>query len=316
MRDPKVIHPEGFDCAAAWKGCDQAVKDMGGLNNEDGETNWGAAFAADPGCVGCPVCHASYANWGNIIECLDCQFQFPNDWWPQYSYGVQAAWRVAEGGEMSGGMRRKCEASPFYKYGFENPPERGDRLYEIANRLPWKEIMAGVEFKYQSRMVEMAFCRRCGNEKQGRAARSTQLCEDCEATTRCEHIKNDGGYMGADQVCAAGIRIGDLAGEEPGWGNRQPCHYIEGGCPVKCIKFKPIGIEKVRANNAEMEAAMGRFMLTGPLIQKVKTEHKGENWSGVEECPACKGKLHMSHAKCNGHVHGQCETEDCLSWME
>lgn len=36
----------------------------------------------------------------------------------------------------------------------------------------------------------------------------------------------------------------------------------------------------------------------------------------VIECPACKGRLHLSQSSYNGHVHGKCETEGCVSWME
>lgn len=36
----------------------------------------------------------------------------------------------------------------------------------------------------------------------------------------------------------------------------------------------------------------------------------------VVECPCCKGRLHLSQSSHNGHVHGQCETEGCVSWME
>ena len=36
----------------------------------------------------------------------------------------------------------------------------------------------------------------------------------------------------------------------------------------------------------------------------------------VLECPICKGKLHVSQSSYNGHVHGKCETDGCVSWME
>lgn len=36
----------------------------------------------------------------------------------------------------------------------------------------------------------------------------------------------------------------------------------------------------------------------------------------VIECPVCKGRLHLSQSAYNGHVHGKCETEGCVSWME
>jgi len=38
--------------------------------------------------------------------------------------------------------------------------------------------------------------------------------------------------------------------------------------------------------------------------------------SEVIECPACGGGLHLSQAASNGHIHGKCETKDCVSWME
>jgi hypothetical protein len=51
-------------------------------------------------------------------------------------------------------------------------------------------------------------------------------------------------------------------------------------------------------------------------MARIKKEHKGENWQGVEECPVCKNKLQMTHAAYNGHTRGKCETPDCLSWIE
>lgn len=41
-----------------------------------------------------------------------------------------------------------------------------------------------------------------------------------------------------------------------------------------------------------------------------------ENRREVVKCPICDGKLHLSQSSYNGHVHGKCETEGCLSWME
>lgn len=36
----------------------------------------------------------------------------------------------------------------------------------------------------------------------------------------------------------------------------------------------------------------------------------------VVECPVCKGRLHLSQSAYNGHVHGKCDTDNCVSWME
>jgi hypothetical protein len=36
----------------------------------------------------------------------------------------------------------------------------------------------------------------------------------------------------------------------------------------------------------------------------------------IIECPECKGRLHLSQAGGNGHVHARCETDGCVAWME
>ena len=39
--------------------------------------------------------------------------------------------------------------------------------------------------------------------------------------------------------------------------------------------------------------------------------------SGTIDCPVCKlGKLKYSRAAYNGHVHGRCSHNNCVSWME
>lgn len=83
-----------------------------------------------------------------------------------------------------------------------------------------------------------------------------------------------------------------------------------------CNKYTEPTKEEIEAFESEMQKAHDRFMLALNLIAKVKKEHKGKSWKGVEVCPACNGKLHMTHAAYNGHVWGKCETEGCLAWME
>jgi len=34
------------------------------------------------------------------------------------------------------------------------------------------------------------------------------------------------------------------------------------------------------------------------------------------ECPQCKGVLEYTVSSYNGHIHGRCKTDDCLSWMQ
>jgi hypothetical protein len=52
------------------------------------------------------------------------------------------------------------------------------------------------------------------------------------------------------------------------------------------------------------------------IIKRVKSEHRGNDWRGLEMCPKCNGDLYMGHSKQNGHTWGECETEGCLKWVE
>lgn len=63
-----------------------------------------------------------------------------------------------------------------------------------------------------------------------------------------------------------------------------------------------------------IEESYRRMTLVGPVVAEWRKKPWGKR--EVIECPACKGKLHLSQASSNGHVHGQCETAGCVSWME
>lgn len=135
--------------------------------------------------------------------------------------------------------------------------------------------------------------------------------------------------------CRAGVCYRDVTPDPDGVGCalRLPCHnepMITKDTPPdrakvlqenfdrrgKCDKLEPPTDAEIAEHEREMKAAIARMGAAFPMISKVKKAHKGEDWRGVEECPICKGKLHMTHAKYNGHVWGQCETQGCLSWME
>lgn len=82
-----------------------------------------------------------------------------------------------------------------------------------------------------------------------------------------------------------------------------------------CPKWLRKTREQGEARHAEIEAAITRMMVVGPVVAEWRAKPpigKAE----VIECPACKGRLHLSQAACNGHVHGHCETKGCVSWME
>lgn len=82
-----------------------------------------------------------------------------------------------------------------------------------------------------------------------------------------------------------------------------------------CPKWLRRTREQGEALADDIEASMNRMRIVGPVVSEWrKRPPKGKQ--EVIECPACKGRLHLSQSSYNGHVHGQCETEGCVSWME
>jgi len=121
---------------------------------------------------------------------------------------------------------------------------------------------------------------------------------------KCKHftgIQND--------VCKAGVCYDDV--------RPIPCltKYRRENSPT-CERYEEPTDEEVADDEAYIQARMEMHRKAGAAIVEVKRQHKGKNWVGVITCPVCEGNLHVSHAAYNGHVHGRCETEDCLSWME
>ena len=147
---------------------------------------------------------------------------------------------------------------------------------------------------------------------------------------RCKH--SNGHFH--DTHCLAGVAYRDVVTDPDnnlGIAFRYPCTTWEGTkffrdmTPLQraeydrrgtCEKYEEPTDGEIAEYEARVEAGHQQSMLALPLISKIKREHKGQSWKGVEECPVCKGKLHMTHSAYNGHVWGKCETDDCLAWME
>lgn len=125
--------------------------------------------------------------------------------------------------------------------------------------------------------------------------------------SRCIHF--NGVQCG---ICHAGVPYSQFRL----FGKGLPCIRYPDESPPTCDKRESPTDEVVAKELAEHEAFEARFSKTLPIIARVKKEHKNNNWRGIETCPVCGGKLHLSHAAFNGHVHGRCETEGCMSWME
>lgn len=85
--------------------------------------------------------------------------------------------------------------------------------------------------------------------------------------------------------------------------------------PHPCPKWERASLESAIEWHEKVEASFDRMMVVGPTVAAWrKKEPRGKQ--EVIECPACNGRLHLSQSAYNGHVHGKCETEGCVSWME
>lgn len=93
-----------------------------------------------------------------------------------------------------------------------------------------------------------------------------------------------------------------------------PCFKDHVGLPCAQRRFPTQ--EEVDKYTKEMECRFENMRKALTIVAKIKKEHKGHSWKGVETCPICDGKLHLTHSSVNGHVWGKCETENCLAWME
>ncbi len=75
--------------------------------------------------------------------------------------------------------------------------------------------------------------------------------------------------------------------------------------------------EQVQADREQSEAHLKKTFAALEVAGawRVKPKPKADRYE-VVECPVCKGRLHLSQSSYNGHVHGKCETDKCVSWME
>jgi hypothetical protein len=127
-------------------------------------------------------------------------------------------------------------------------------------------------------------------------------------------------------VCQKGINYRELVGGPiQGWVSRIPCVSMEarGGEKVSCSQFQAPTPEQIAEDKRKTDESMRRFMVA--YSGKVREWREAQGWSkknrvgatGVVPCEACgNGEVHLSMAAYNGHVHGKCTTDGCVSWME
>lgn len=156
----------------------------------------------------------------------------------------------------------------------------------------------------------------------------------------CIHFN---GWRDSQSRCEAGFRYREIVGPEAFGAflrlpciqyNVRPAHgrgtYVKAGervirvevdrkglQPAECACYIEPTDEQIQQDRAETDAALARHMIALKVASSWRVKPKpAQDRHDVIECPICKGRLHLSQAAYNGHVHGQCETSGCVSWME
>jgi hypothetical protein len=136
-------------------------------------------------------------------------------------------------------------------------------------------------------------------------------------------------YRGFDRAkselhttCGAGVEYAQFKGA--GFHDtmkRKPCFLSKKGekrpdampCPHLLLPTR----DDIVAWNAFVDGRVKAISIVQTVIQPWRDANKGKSAREVIDCPVCKtGNLHLSIAALNGHVHAQCETKGCVSWME
>lgn len=99
-----------------------------------------------------------------------------------------------------------------------------------------------------------------------------------------------------------------------------PCFMDKNGKPKPdtaiCWDQRPPTPEEIEAHRVWAHDRAQVWMKVMASVAPWRKRHKGEAFGEVVVCAACGGRLHLSIARSNGHVHGHCETAGCVSWME
>lgn len=123
-----------------------------------------------------------------------------------------------------------------------------------------------------------------------------------------------------DDTCEAGVLYSTVRPQVGPTFKSQPCFLDEVGESKPgaghCALLRRPTPEEIALHEKWADERMGLLGTVMKGIRPWRTAHKGRSASEIVECPACKGRLHLSISSYNGHVHGHCETEHCVSWME
>jgi hypothetical protein len=133
-------------------------------------------------------------------------------------------------------------------------------------------------------------------------------------TIFCNHYR----AMSEHKTCKADVPYDKFKGQPF---DARPCFCRNGVAHSGCELAVFPTAEELAAEEAVWEK---RFADTG-RARKAIVEHLGGPWkrgmkgaAGLINCPVCgaEDSLRFTRAGYNGHIHAECQTENCVRWME
>jgi hypothetical protein len=132
----------------------------------------------------------------------------------------------------------------------------------------------------------------------------------------CIHARFRKATPDSPYLCGAGVNMEvwrDLRYEQ------MPCFLDKNGHSqpdaAHCAHLRRPTLEEIAAYEQWLKQNDKDMETVSAGIADWREAHQGQSVSEVVECPACKGRLHLSIFY-NGHAHGHCETEGCVEWVE
>lgn len=88
----------------------------------------------------------------------------------------------------------------------------------------------------------------------------------------------------------------------------------EAGSYVPCARYEPYTAEEIAEQERLHAEQLEHLVAALSRIREINGSLRGV--SGSIDCPKCGERLHYSISSYNGHVHGKCETDGCISWAQ
>lgn len=85
---------------------------------------------------------------------------------------------------------------------------------------------------------------------------------------------------------------------------------------MSCPKLRRPTAEEVAQHDVYVRRRGVMLFAALEAIEPWAKTRAGKGGQTKLECPVCKGKLHVSMARSNGHLNAKCETKDCVEFIQ